>query len=293
MHFGLVAEPRMRNFKFLLGIRIIYFPCYNLTDIFSINSKSSIENFNFSCQKNSLNPGSRKPILASVSASIFVFTDIPVFSSNRWWIQRIFIKVERRSKSDVKLKIFGKMASNQTIDFENLKQSIKNFITNWFTTTLQALETSGDVTNPFESWEAFVNLLIAQVLQILEENGIETEALVNAANAARSQSSSDTEIQESMDNLQQQAEEIFTDARIQELGEELRVYYDSILNHQSLTDIFGFPLQIGTIFVYWLTFAPLLIMALRSDNMAEVKEKFEEFLTKFLEVETALNDQHD
>lgn len=60
-----------------------------------------------------------------------------------------------------------------------------------------------------------------------------------------------------MDNLQQQAEEIFTDARIQEehhqcaqskelllqlqeqalqVTEELRVYHDRILNHQSLTD---------------------------------------------------------
>ena len=38
-------------------------------------------------------------------------------------------------------------------------------------------------------------VLCAQVLQILEENGIETEALVNAFNTARNQSSSDTEVQ--------------------------------------------------------------------------------------------------
>ena len=215
------------------------------------------------------------------------------------------------------------MASNQTIPLENLKQSIINLITNWFTTTKEALETSGDVTNPFEFWEALFDAFEAQALQILEENGIETEALVNAFNTARarSQSSSDTEIQESMDNLRQQAEEIFTDARIQELTEELRIYYVRILTHESLTDMFGFSLQIGYLpyfgpILVRLPFAAALLRLLMNSiqsnpefmayviaglhpttaelaERAEEKEKLEEFLTKFLEVETALNDQHD
>ena len=172
------------------------------------------------------------------------------------------------------------MASNQTINFENLKQSIKNLITNLISTTLQALETYGDDTNPFEFWLALFDEFGAQAIQILEENGIETEALINASNTARSQSSSDTEIQESMDTLQQQVEEIFTDARIQELAEELRIYYDGILNHESLTDI----LQIVAC-VPW--------VALLFANLAGLKEVLEEFLTKFLEVEAALNDQHN
>lgn len=172
------------------------------------------------------------------------------------------------------------MASNQTINFENLKQSIKNLITNLISTTLQALETYGDDTNPFEFWLALFDEFGAQAIQILEENGIETEALINASNTARSQSSSDTEIQESMDTLQQQVEEIFTDARIQELAEELRIYYDGILNHESLTDI----LQIVAC-VPW--------VALLFANLAGLKEVLEKFLTKFLEVEAALNDQHN
>ena len=172
------------------------------------------------------------------------------------------------------------MASNQTINFENLKQSIKNLITNLISTTLQALETYGDDTNPFEFWQALFDAFEAQAIQILEENGIETEAWINASNTARSQSSSDTEIQESMDTLQQQVEEIFTDARIQELAEELLIYYNGILNHESLTDI----LQIVAC-VPW--------VALLFANLAGLKEVLEKFLTKFLEVEAALNDQHN
>ena len=171
------------------------------------------------------------------------------------------------------------MASNQTINFENLKQSIKHLITNLISTTLQALETYGDDTNPFP-FQALLDAFEAQGIQILEENGIETEVWINASITARSQSSSDTEIQESMDTLQQQVEEIFTDARIQELAEELRIYYDGILNHESLTDI----LQIVAC-VPW--------VALLFANLAGLKEVLEKFLTKFLEVEAALNDQHN
>ena len=176
------------------------------------------------------------------------------------------------------------MASNQTNLVENLKQLITQLITNLITATLQVLETSGVVTFDalayiFETDPRFTQF-VPQLLQILEENGIETEALINASNTARSQSSSDTEIQESMDTLQQQVEEIFTDARIQELAEELLIYYDGILNHESLTDI----LQIVAC-VPW--------VALLFANLAGLKEVLEEFLTKFLEVEAALNDQHN
>ena len=179
------------------------------------------------------------------------------------------------------------MASNQTINFENLKQSIKNLITNLISTTLQALETYGDDTNPFEFWLALFDEFGAQAIQILEENGIETEALINASNTARSQSSSDTEIQESMDTLQQQVEEIFTDARIQELAEELLIYYNGILNHESLTDIFNGPLQI----VSYVVSCPFVALLFATEF--GLKEALEEFLTKFLEVEAALNDQHN
>ena len=89
------------------------------------------------------------------------------------------------------------MATNQTNGIENLKQCV----TNWITAMLQVLETSGDVANIFGFRDSLAEdreaqrVLCAQVLQILEENGIETEALVNAFNTARNQSSSDTEVQ--------------------------------------------------------------------------------------------------
>ena len=73
-------------------------------------------------------------------------------------------------------------------------------------------------------------------------------------------------------------------ARIQELAEELRIYYDRILNHESLRYVFQEAHE----------HALLLIQPSRQSDprfMAEVKEKLKEFLRKFLEVETALNDQ--
>ena len=187
------------------------------------------------------------------------------------------------------------MASNQTNLVENLKQLITQLITDLITATLQVLETSGDVTNIFNALAEIAETdprftqFEPQLLQILEENGIETEALVNASNIARSRSSSDTGIQESMDNLRQQTEEIFTDARIlelaQELKETLRIYYEGILNHESLR-FFESPYFILGGYLPFL--APLL---LQSDP--EFRAELVEFLTKFLEVEAALNDQQN
>ena len=195
-----------------------------------------------------------------------------------------------------------KMASNQTNLTENLKQLITQLITDLITATLQVLETSGDVTNT-GIFDALAEIaendprftqFVPQLLQILEENGIETEALVNASNTARSQSSSDTGIQESMDNLRQQAEEIFNDARIlelaQELKETLRIYYEGILNHESFRlnspEFFEFVYSIPGGYLPFL--APL---QLQSDP--EFRAELVRFLTKFLEVEAALEDQQN
>ena len=178
------------------------------------------------------------------------------------------------------------MATNQTNGIENLKQ----WVTNWITAMLQVLETSGDVTNIFGFRDSLAEdreaqrILCVQVLQILEENGLETEALVNAFNTARNQSSSDTEVQEALENLRLQIGEILSNARIQELAEELRIYYERILNHESLRYVFQEAHE----------HALLLIQPSRQSDprfMAEVKEKLKEFLRKFLEVEIALNDQ--
>ena len=69
----------------------------------------------------------------------------------------------------------------------------------------------------FNALETYA-LAEAQVLQILEENGfhngIEIKVLGNASNTTRNQSSSDTEVQESMENLGRG--DISSNARIQE-----------------------------------------------------------------------------
>ena len=182
------------------------------------------------------------------------------------------------------------MASNLV---ENLKQLITQLITDLITATLQVLETSGDVTNSFNALAEIAEndprftQFEPQLLQILEENGIETEALVNVFNTARSLSSSDTGIQESMDNLRQQVEEIFTDARIQELAEELKetlgIYYGGILNES---------LRVNSPEFFEFLYSPLpLAPLLQSDP--EFTAELVRFLTKFLEVEAAINDQQN
>ena len=209
------------------------------------------------------------------------------------------------------------MASNE---IENLKQLVRN----WITAMLHVLETSDTETSAnvvilldsmAEADEAgrvlgrqILQILLPlqptvldsmaeadeagrvlgrQILQILEENGMNTEAVVNAFNRARNQSFSlsDTEVQESVENLRQQIGEIPDNTRILELAQELQAYYERIINDGFLRGTFEEALQLVV------EDSPS-----RHSNpwyMAEVKEKLREFLRKFLEVETALNDQHN
>ena len=180
------------------------------------------------------------------------------------------------------------MASNE---LENLKQLVRN----WITALLHTLETSDAETSAnvvilldsmAEADEAG-RVLGRQILQILEENGMNTEAVVNAFNRARNQSFSlsDTEVQESVENLRQQIEEIPDNTRILELAQELTTYYERIINDGFLRGTFEEAMQLV------IEDSP----SRHSDPwyMAEVKEKLREFLRKFLEVETALNDQHN
>ena len=176
------------------------------------------------------------------------------------------------------------MASNE---IENLKQLVRN----WITAMLHVLETSDTETSAnvvilldsmAEADEAG-RVLGRQILQILEENGMNTEAVVNAFNRARNQSFSlsDTEVQELVENLRQQIGEIPDNTGILELAQELLAYYGRILNDGFWRGIFEEAMQ--------------LVISRHSNPwyMAEVKEKLREFLRKFLEVETALNDQHN
>ena len=181
------------------------------------------------------------------------------------------------------------MASNE---IENLKQSVRN----WITAFLNLLETADAVNNAnvvllpnvvlmAEVHEA-ERVLGSQIVQILEENGMDTEEFVNAYFRARNQSSSDAEVQESVENLRQQLGGILGNTRILELAQELKTYYERIINDGFLRGIFEETVQLVV------ENSP----SRQSDPryMAEVKEKLKEFLRKFLEVETALNDdQHN
>ena len=176
------------------------------------------------------------------------------------------------------------MASNE---IENLKQLVRN----WITAFLNFLETADAVNNAnvvllldsmAEVHEA-ERVLGSQIVQILEENGMDTEEFVNAYFRARNQSSSDAEVQE---NLRQQLGGILGNTRILELAQELKTYYERIVNDGFLRGIFEETVQLVV------ENSP----SRQSDPryMAEVKEKLKEFLRKFLEVETALNDdQHN
>ena len=210
------------------------------------------------------------------------------------------------------------MASNQT----NYGETLKQLITNWITAMLHGpwlhiLETSGDITNIFELRDALADceskrVLCAQVLQILEENGFHNGIEIEVVgNTTRNQSSSDTEVQESMENLGRG--EISSNARIQELTEELEIYYERIVDHESLRDMFFellltvwliagpngiFGRHLDSVLHFNVGFVPYREMELASrqsvpEFMTEVKEKLEEFLRKFLEIENSLNDQNN
>ena len=136
------------------------------------------------------------------------------------------------------------MASNQTNPIQNLKQMVTNLLTKM----LQVLENAEYFTNTNEFMDSMAEIreaqraLASQAIQILEENGIDTEALVYTFGTARNQYSSDaevTEAQESCVNLVRQVlGEILNNPRMMELNEELKTYYGRILNHESVRELY-------------------------------------------------------
>ena len=215
-------------------------------------------------------------------SSTFEFT---VFSSNRrgQLLQTIFHKI----RSEIR------MESNQTNQIQNLKQMVTNLLTEM----LRVLENAENYTNTNEFMDSMAEvheaqrILAGQAIQILEENGIETEALVHTFSTARNQSSSDaevTEAQESCVNLVRQViGEILNNPRMMELNKELKTYYGRILNHESVRELHEDAHEHLIAFENWPS---------RQDDlrfMADVGERLKAFLRKFLEVETILNDQQN
>ena len=191
------------------------------------------------------------------------------------------------------------MASNQTNEVEILKQSM----TNWITSLLQVLEISEIENNThLRTWiYGFLDgsnapflchnlcCLVQEILVFLWEN------------------TADDEVHESLMNLNQQMLEILSNAptpRILEVAEEqLNNHYRRILNDESLREIcqqvFELAKQSRREILRYSRLSRLQFMSstqtyqryLRLRLM--LKGKLEEFLRKFLDVETALNDQHN
>ena len=192
------------------------------------------------------------------------------------------------------------MASNQTNEVEILKQSM----TNWITSLLQVLEISEIENNThLRTWiYGFLDgsnapflchnlcCLVQEILVFLWEN------------------TADDEVHESLMNLNQQMLEILSNAptpRILEVAEEqLNDHYRRILNDESLREIcqqvfeltkqsrreiLRFSRSYQFNYSRYDNVMYLRYLRLRSD----LKEELEEFLRKFLDVEAALNDQHN
>ena len=133
----------------------------------------------------------------------------------------------------------------------------------------------------FNSWILW-RVLVFQAIQILQENGIETEAMVNDFRTARNQSSSDAEVaeaQESLVNLSQQVQgEILNNPRMMEWMMRSKPTID-----ESLREIYEEAYEV------WIV-REFAFKTGRSDIHGWSERKLEHTLRKFLEVETALND---
>ena len=191
------------------------------------------------------------------------------------------------------------MASNQTNEIETLKQSM----TNWITSLLQVLEMSEIENNThLRTW--IYGFLDASNAPFLCHNLC---CLVQEILVFLWENTADDEVHESLMNLNQQMLEILSNAptpRILEAAEEqFNDYYRRILNDESLREICQQVFELAKQSrreilrfnrlsrlqpnLKYLTHQRYLRLRLM------LKEKLEEFLRKFLDVETALNDQHN
>ena len=198
------------------------------------------------------------------------------------------------------------MAANQN-EVDVLKQSM----TNWITSLLQVLEMSEIENNThLRTW--IYGMLDARNAPFLGHN---LAALVQEILVFIWENTSDDEIHESLGNLNQQMLEVLSNAptpRILEAAEEqLNDYYGRILNDESLREICQNVFELAKQSRRELL--RLNRLSHRDDRVLEgdlrplamatyqrylrlrlsLKQKLEEFLQKFLDVETALNDQHN
>ena len=169
---------------------------------------------------------------------------------------------------------------------ENQIEKFKQIVRNAITTRLRVLETTENNISELKAAESETERILGcHVLHMLEENGVETEAWVDAFSTARNQSSSsDTESQESLANLRGQIlREMLP--KILELSEDLGNYYGRIL--ESLQETYpGLPAILASLESRCTT--GTYIMSLLDCQVIE-----QELLRKYLEIETSINDQNN
>ena len=199
------------------------------------------------------------------------------------------------------------MALNQT----NLQiQVLEQMVTNLLTKMLRVLENCENMTpdtNEFmdEVREA-QNAINGQVIQ-MEENGIETGALVflllkltQFAEAVFG-TARDRWDHQSVGLVFYLLGKILNDpfgpgvvgfdgvSRMIELNEELKIYYERILFHESVREV----LELANEQLQSLENWPFTRVEIYTRFMAEVGELLKAMLRTFLDVETLLNDQHN
>jgi hypothetical protein len=168
---------------------------------------------------------------------------------------------------------------------ENFKQMVRNAIT----ARLRVLETTENNISELKAAESETERILGcQVLQMLEEHSVENEAWVDAFSTARNQSPlSDSEAQEfeSLDNLRGQILREMLPI-ILELSEELGNYYGRI--RESLEEIYPeLPAILASLDSSCTTGGNYIISLLDWQVIEQ------ELLRKYLEVETAINDQNN
>ena len=174
---------------------------------------------------------------------------------------------------------------------ENQIEKFKQMVRNALTARLRVLETTENNVSELKAAEAETERILGcQVLQMLEEHSVENEAWIDAFRARNQSPLSYTEAQEAQESLDNLRGQILREMLpiILELSEELGNYYGRI--YESLEEIHPeFPATLVSLdSMQDLDTGNYGIMSFLDCQVIE-----QELLRKYLEVETAINDQNN
>ena len=173
---------------------------------------------------------------------------------------------------------------------ENQIEKFKQMVRNALTARLRVLETTENNVSELKAAEAETERILGcQVLQMLEEHSVENEAWIDAFRARNQSPLSYTEAQEAQESLDNLRGQILREMLpiILELSEELGNYYGRI--YESLEEIHPeWPANMASLDSIQDLDTGNYIMSFLDCQVIE-----QELLRKYLEVETAINDQNN